>query len=157
MPSLRRRRRVTRSNEESIARRVDRNNRSKVATTSTRLFKKLFTSSKNAKIKKLKKSEKKEFIIQVKSLLEDGKNAKDMDPITWTIYMQRQSSIVVGLRAGFRMGSGGTSQSCTFKCKDERDECIDEDCAGKDTSYPCFCCIACNITWLACMADCILD
>lgn len=46
-------------------------------------------------------------------------------------------------------------ESCAFKCKRERDQClIDDGCAGQ--GFPCFCCVPCNATWLACLADCCL-
>lgn len=45
-------------------------------------------------------------------------------------------------------------ESCTFKCKRERDACIKAD--GCAPGYPCFCCVPCNLTWMACLADCCL-
>ena len=45
-------------------------------------------------------------------------------------------------------------ESCAFKCKRERDACLAADgCTG---GWPCFCCVPCNITWMACLADCCL-
>lgn len=45
-------------------------------------------------------------------------------------------------------------ESCAFKCKRERDACIAAD--GCPPGYPCFCCVPCNLTWMACLADCCL-
>lgn len=50
-------------------------------------------------------------------------------------------------------GNGG-GQSCTFRCKAEKDKCLRK-CAG--IGWPCFCCADCRLTGLACLADCILS
>lgn len=47
-----------------------------------------------------------------------------------------------------------TGESCTAQCKRERDQCLKDDgCTG---GWPCFCCVPCNVTWMACLADCCL-
>lgn len=86
---------------------------------------------------------------------ERGANAS-----SWTAQDQLLASVEGGaLAAGFDAGlaqvlASTNGESCAFKCKRERDACIKAD--GCAPGYPCFCCVPCNLTWMACMADCCL-
>ena len=47
-------------------------------------------------------------------------------------------------------------KSCVQTCMDEREACILADC-GEGTTFPCFCCIPCNLVWELCLFDCLVD
>ncbi|MCA1992361.1 MAG: hypothetical protein LDL41_10015 [Coleofasciculus sp. S288] len=109
------------------------------------------------------------FLTQVSKLLEEGTQA-----MTWSDEQLESFTLQTALlRLGFEMGiqygdSSATEQklkadvtpmatnpSCSFECKRLRDECLISECAH-DTSWPCFCCVPCNTTWLACLAGCVV-
>ncbi len=105
-------------------------------------------------------SEISQFIIQGRRLIQQCSQAEDMSDEELECVATQIAFIYSSFNVGFghgRLGgvfdnSGG--QSCTFKCKSERDSCLAGDgCTG---GWPCFCCVPCNIAWLACTADCII-
>lgn len=63
-------------------------------------------------------------------------------------------ALAVSFDAALAQVANTTGESCAFKCKRERDACIKAD--GCAPGYPCFCCVPCNLTWMACLADCCL-
>lgn len=98
------------------------------------------------------------FLTEVHKLLDESTHA-----IGWNdIQLESMTKQIASMRLAFDAGIKHAFtlvdrrvESCTFDCKAERDECIRNDC-GTDTSYPCGCCAPCNLTWVACMADCII-
>jgi hypothetical protein len=95
------------------------------------------------------------FLRETRKLLEEGKGASGWSESTMTTYAMRVSWAVAGVNFGRILG-GGEGESCTARCERERRECIETEC-GPETSWPCGCCVPCNVTWAACLADCILD
>jgi|GEM_PF-5885196 len=95
------------------------------------------------------------FLEDVQGLLNDGARLDQLNDREYYAWAASVNKLADGFDAALsiQIGTGVAGESCTFKCKRERDKCLKDDgCTG---GWPCFCCVPCNLTWLACLADCI--
>lgn len=89
-------------------------------------------------------------------LAQKGANASKWTANDQLVATAQGSALAAGFDSALSKLSDATakSESCAFQCKRERDKCLaDDGCTG---GWPCFCCVPCNVTWLACLADCCL-
>lgn len=103
----------------------------------------------------LKKQPKKQaaFLKQISGLLKQAAQASKWNDEQLRLFAIQADITHISFEAGVELSQAG--ESCTARCERERNECIEKEC-GSDTSYPCFCCVPCNITWMACLAACIV-
>lgn len=94
------------------------------------------------------------FLTQSRKLIERCTHAKDWSDEELECVVDQIAFIRSSFRVGLGLGFAVDEPSCTFRCKDERDDCLrDDGCTG---GWPCFCCVPCNLAWLTCTADCIV-
>jgi hypothetical protein len=108
------------------------------------------------------------FLREARRLLEECTQANGWDDNQLRYYTRQTELLQISVAACIELMEESDSgllraapeeeggRSCTAQCKDERDQCILDDC-GPDTEWPCGCCVPCNATWIACLTDCILE
>jgi len=101
-----------------------------------------------------------QFMTVIRNLLDEGLRASEFDQRQadhFTRDVSLVSTAVFAMLDSIGDTSAGTGESCTNRCRRERSSCIKEECGSGRHDWPCFCCIPCNTTWLACLGDCILS
>ncbi|MEW5857023.1 MAG: hypothetical protein AB1861_06530 [Cyanobacteriota bacterium] len=103
------------------------------------------------------------FLTQAGNLLEEGTKAMTWNDEQLQSFVLQTALLRLGFEAGMKYSSGTNTDvkpqtenpGCTFRCEELRNDCITRSC-GNGTSWPCGCCVPCNITWMACLADCVV-
>jgi len=88
-------------------------------------------------------------------LTELALNARDLSDADLTSMVIEINDMVSAVETGVLTTNEGEI-SCTRRCTLERRQCILEEC-GAGTSFPCFCCVPCNLAWEVCLAACIFN
>ncbi len=90
------------------------------------------------------------LVNDARSTYQQGLNIENMSP-------SQESSFMSQLNANHTtVTSTATEPSCTQRCWNERNTCLANS-GCTDTTWPCWCCIPCNLNWELCVIDCLVN
>ncbi|HHG85665.1 MAG TPA: hypothetical protein ENJ82_13030 [Bacteroidetes bacterium] len=88
-------------------------------------------------------------INDTRAIYQQGLNIENMNSSQTNSFMSAMSSNTTVVKAA-------AEPSCVQKCVNEQSACVTARC-GNNTTYPCFCCIPCNLVMELCIFDCLVD
>jgi hypothetical protein len=104
----------------------------------------------------------KNLFLQIsRDIMERLEQAEKLDDREVELAVRELEALVIGIgisREICNLTSGDSKQaSCTGDCLDEYYVHVDENCNGAGPNWICNCCTLPNLTYVGCVADCILD
>lgn len=100
------------------------------------------------------------FLEQGRSLLEEGTRATEWNDEQLRSFALKFDLAVQGFMSGVQIamrevGRDQEPRTECFQCVADVRDCYNQECPPGGPRFPCFCCVPCNVVFIACIAGCV--